>query len=129
MTVLTLALFAVALPAGAQYTCYTNPDGTTLCSSPEGVVNGDTSATGRSVYRDDRGNLLDFSTDQSGKASVQLPSGKRINWSQPVLGDKKYPYRDNVNRGITAPTRPGAPGLPPAPGMPATPGLPPLPGQ
>jgi len=126
MTLLSLAALAVALPAASQTTCYTNPQGTTICSTPSGVINGDTSATGHSVYRDDRGNLLDFHTDQSGKASVQLPSGERANWSQSVLGEKKYPYSNNTAP-AAPPARPATPGIPATPGMPAMPGQ--LPGQ
>ena len=93
---MVLVLLALGLPAQAtaQSTCYTDPRGTTLCSSPDTVIHGTTDSVGSSVYRDDRGNRLQFQTDQTGKASVKLPSGKSINWSQGVLGEKKYPFSD-----------------------------------
>jgi hypothetical protein len=87
-----LLAFTLAAPGLAQTTCSTNTQGTTLCSTPEGVVQGGTDSTGASVYRDDRGHRLDFRTDWSGKASVELPSGQSVDWSQGVLGEKKYPF-------------------------------------
>lgn len=78
-------------PCLAQNTCFTDPHGTTICSSPGKVIHGSTNSTGHSLYRDDRGNRLDFQTDQFGNSSVELPSGEAIKWSQPVLGEKKYP--------------------------------------
>ena len=109
MRVFLLLLALVLTPASlAQSTCFTDPHGTTICSSPGAVVHGNTDSTGHSIYRDDRGNSLDFQTDRSGKASVRLPSGDSINWSQGVLGEKKYPFSR---------TLPQAPELPPvAPG-------------
>jgi hypothetical protein len=87
-----LVLLAVlALPALAQSTCYTNPQGTTICSNAGSVIHGNTNSAGNSVYRDDRGNRLDFETDSAGNASVQPEQGEAIRWSQPVLGEQKYP--------------------------------------
>lgn len=105
------ALFALAItPAGlAQTTCFTDPHGATLCSGPEGVVRGNTNGTGYSVYRDDRGHQLDYEVDQFGKASVQLPSGKPINWSQSVPA-----HRDSRSRrmpgSLSKPISPAIPG-------------------
>ncbi len=93
--VIKILLLGWAAQVPAQNTCYTDPQGTTLCSSPGAVIHGSTNSTGSSVYRDDRGELLDFQTDRTGKASVELPSGKSINWSQGVLGEKKYPFSDS----------------------------------
>lgn len=93
----------------AQSTCFTDPHGTTLCSSPGTVVRGNTDSTGHSVYRDDRGNRLDFETDRSGKAAVELPSGESINWSQRVLGEKKYPFsRETPQLPAVLPAVPGS---------------------
>ncbi len=93
MRVFLLLLALVLTPASlAQSTCFTDPHGTTICSSPGAVVHGNTDSTGHSIYRDDRGNSLDFQTDRSGKSSVRLPSGDSINWSQGVLGEKRYPF-------------------------------------
>lgn len=93
----------------AQSTCFTDPHGTTLCSSPGTVVRGNTNGTGHSIYRDDRGNRLDFETDRSGKAAVKLPSGESINWSQRVLGEKKYPFsRDPPQMQEVPPAAPGS---------------------
>jgi len=98
----------------AQSTCFTDPHGTTLCSSPGTVVHGNTDSTGHSLYRDDRGNRLDFETDRSGKAAVKLPSGESINWSQRVLGEKKYPFsRDPPQLPAVPPTAPGSQITPP----------------
>lgn len=88
---LLVILPALTLPGLAQNTCYTNSQGTTLCSNSGKVITGNTNSTGNSVYRDDRGNRLDFKTDQFGSASVQPRTGKPIQWSQPVLGERKYP--------------------------------------
>jgi hypothetical protein len=98
-----LFMWAIALPATAQNTCVTNPQGTTLCSTSSGVINGNTNDSGSSVYRDDRGNQLDFQTDPKGSASVRTQAGKDINWSQPVLGNMKSPALD------TAPPPPSGP--------------------
>ena len=87
-------LVLLALPALsclAQNTCYTNPQGTTICSNAGNVIHGNTNSAGDSVYRDDRGNRLDFQTDSAGNASVQPTEGEAIRWSQPVLGAQKYP--------------------------------------
>ena len=72
-----LMLLLSLLPAAqspAQTTCFTDPHGTTLCSSPEGVIQGNTSSIGTSIYRDDSGNRLDYDSDATGKSSLQLPS-------------------------------------------------------
>lgn len=81
-------------PCLAQSTCYTNPQGTTLCSNAGSVITGNTDGVGNSVYRDDRGNRLEFNTDAFGNASVQPREGEPIRWSQPVLGEQKYPGSD-----------------------------------
>jgi hypothetical protein len=109
-------LLALVLPplCLAQSTCFTDPHGTTICSSPGTVVHGNTDSTGHSLYRDDRGNRLDFETDRSGKAVVKLPSGESINWSQRVLGEKKYPFsRDTSQLPSVSPTAPGSQITPP----------------
>ncbi len=112
----------VSTPASlAQSTCFTDPHGTTICSSPGAVVHGNTNSTGHSIYRDDRGNSLDFQTDRSGKASVRLPSGDSINWSQGVLGEKRYP----VSR--TMPQPAGLPPVAPGSGVPSPPAAMPAP--
>jgi hypothetical protein len=98
-----LLLCAMTLPAAAQNTCVTNPQGTTLCSTSSGVINGNTNDSGSSVYRDDRGNQLDFQTDPNGSATVTTNAGENINWSQPVLGNMKSPALD------TAPPPPSGP--------------------
>ena len=93
----------------AQSTCFTDPYGTTLCSSPGAVVRGNTDSTGHSIYRDDRGNRLDFETDRSGKGAVKLPSGESINWSQRVLGERKYPFSRDPPQAPAVPlTEPGS---------------------
>lgn len=86
-----LVVALLALPALAQNTCYTDPHGTTICSNAGSVIHGNTNSAGTSVYRDDRGNRLDFQTDSAGNASVQPREGGPIRWSQPVLGEQKYP--------------------------------------
>jgi hypothetical protein len=86
-----LFLALLALPALAQNTCYTNPQGTTICSNAGSVIHGNTNSAGNSVYRDDRGNRLDFEADSAGNASVQPEEGEAIRWSQPVLGGQTYP--------------------------------------
>ncbi|MCB1700208.1 MAG: hypothetical protein H6985_05355 [Pseudomonadales bacterium] len=80
------ALFAalLALPGLAQTSCFTDPYGKTICSTPDTVVQGNTNSVGSSIYRDDRGNQLQFDSDPTGKSTVQLTSGKPITWSQPV---------------------------------------------
>ena len=105
-----LLTLALALPALAQNTCFTDPHGTTICSSPGTVIHGSTNSTGSSIYRDDRGNLLDFQTDQTGKASVELRSGESIDWSQGVLGEKKYPFNDSSRPQPAPIANPAAPG-------------------
>ncbi len=115
MRVLLVPL-ALVLPSLclAQSTCFTDPHGTTICSSPGTVVHGNTDSTGHSLYRDDRGNRLDFETDRSGKAVLTLPSGESINWSQRVLGEKKYPFSHATPQ--APPTPPAGPaGLSPSP--------------
>lgn len=81
----------LALPALAQNTCYTGPAGTTICSTASGVIHGNTNNVGNSVYRDDRGNLLEFQTDVRGNARVETADGDSVSWSQSILGEKKYP--------------------------------------
>ena len=111
-----LVPLALVLPLAclAQSTCFTDPHGTTLCSSPGTVARGNTDSIGHSVYRDDRGNRLDFETDRSGKAAVKLPSGESINWSQRVLGEKKYPFsRDMRQVPAVSPAAPGSQITPP----------------
>lgn len=82
--ILGLLMLLLAAPSPAQTTCFTDPHGTTLCSSPEGVIHGSTSSIGTSVYRDDSGNRLEYDSDATGKSSLQLPSGESIEWSHPV---------------------------------------------
>ena len=79
-----LLVLSFTAPCLAQTTCFTDPQGSTICSSPEGVIRGTTNSTGYSVYRDDRGNRLDYDVDSLGRSSIQLPSGDSINWSQSV---------------------------------------------
>ena len=81
----------ITVPALAQNTCYTGPTGTTICSTASGVIHGNTNSVGNSVYRDDRGNRLDMQTDSRGTATVETRKGEVVQWSQPVLGEKKYP--------------------------------------
>lgn len=87
---LFILAMALALPGMAQNSCFTNADGTTLCSTSEGVITGNTNAAGASVYRDGLGRQLDFSTDAAGNARVITPSGKVIRWQQPGLGKMQY---------------------------------------
>jgi len=87
-TVVTVLSF-LFLPASlAQTTCYTNPQGTTLCSTANGVINGNTNGVGNSVYRDDRGHLLEYRDDQFGNASLRVPSGESIDWSKSKSPDR-----------------------------------------
>lgn len=95
MLMLLLSLLPAA-PSPAQTTCFTDPHGTTLCSSPDGIIQGSTSSIGTSIYRDDRGNRLEFHSDPTGKASVQLPDGESINWSQPAPEQNARPTADGV---------------------------------
>ena len=81
--------FILTAPCLSQTTCFTDPQGVTLCSGPEGVVRGTTNSSGYSVYRDDRGNRLDYEVDSLGRASIQLPSGESINWSQTVPSSRE----------------------------------------
>lgn len=111
LRIIPITLALVLTPAClAQNTCFTNPHGTTICSSPGTVVHGSTNSTGQSLYRDDRGNQLDFHTDQFGNASVELPSGEAIRWSQPVLGEKKYPEAAKPPASQVPTLTPGLPG-------------------
>jgi hypothetical protein len=100
----------LAPPALAQTTCFTDHLGTTICSSPDTVIHGNTSSIGTSVYRDDSGNRLDYDSDPTGKSSLQLPSGESIEWSQPV------PEKQNTPQMIDSRQ------LPPTGVNPATPG-------
>lgn len=120
-TVLFSLLFA--LPCLAQTTCFTDSFGTTICSTPGGVIHGNTSSIGQSIYRDDRGQLLDYEVDQFGNASVQRPTGEIIDWSQSVPG-----YRENLLRNGSSPVPriPANPGsqvhhVPPFDGLPGQP--------
>ncbi len=90
MRVLLVPL-ALVLPSLclAQSTCFTDPHGTTICSSPGTVVHGNTDSTGHSLYRDDRGNRLDFETDRSGKAAVNTSFGRVHQLVPAGVGRKK----------------------------------------
>ena len=107
-----LMLLLSLLPAAqspAQTTCFTDPHGTTLCSSPEGVIQGNTSSIGTSIYRDDSGNRLEYDSDATGRSSLQLPSGKSIEWSHPVPVERNTPQTNDLR-------------IPPSGVNPATPG-------
>lgn len=117
-----LALLAVALadPLLAQTTCYTNPQGTTLCSTLDGVIQGNTSEIGQSVYRDNRGQQLDHQVDPFGNATVTGPDGEVIKWTQGSPTDRNDPHRPGsyplpasppkpASSAVTVPPRP--PGL------------------
>ena len=106
---LMLLLLLPAAPGAAQTTCFTDPHGTTLCSSPDGVIQGSTSSIGTSVFRDDRGNRLEFHSDPTGKASVQLPTGESINWSQPAPEQESPPPADGVKDTPASRIGPGNP--------------------
>ena len=84
-----ILVLALTAPCLAQTTCFTDSQGTTLCSGPEGVIRGTTNSTGYSIYRDDRGNRLDYEVDSLGRATLQLPSGESINWSQPLPSSRE----------------------------------------
>ena len=86
----SLLALLLSLPSWSQTTCYTDPHGTTLCSTPEGVIRGTTSSTGQSIYRDERGNRLDYDVSPFGDASIKLPSGETVEWLQsaPAGADK-----------------------------------------
>ncbi|MEM1114151.1 MAG: hypothetical protein AAGI11_19705 [Pseudomonadota bacterium] len=88
----------------AQNTCFTGTTGTTICSTSSGVIHGNTNSVGNSVYRDSRGNRLDMQTDRRGTARVETANGEVVNWSQQVLGEKKYP--ETVKREGIAPPHP-----------------------
>ena len=110
-----VVMAVLALPGLAQNTCYTNPQGTTICSNAGSVIHGNTNSAGNSVYRDDRGNRLDFQTDSAGNASVQPAEGEAIRWSQPVLGEQKYPGTGSPvppSPPIVIPGRPGSTHVP-----------------
>ncbi len=87
----SLLALTLSLPSWAQTTCYTDPHGTTLCSTPEGVIRGTTSSTGQSIYRDERGNRLDYQVTPSGDAAIKLPSGDTIEWLQSAPADADKP--------------------------------------
>ncbi len=91
LRVTTAVALILASPLCAQNTCFTNPQGTTICSTSGGVIHGNTNSVGNSVYRDERGNRLDFQTDAMGNAKVTTADGQQVQWSQSVLGEKKYP--------------------------------------
>ena len=86
-----LAACVFALPVLAQNTCHTGLNGTTLCSTPDGVIHGNTNSSGHSVYRDDHGRQLQFRVDPSGNAQLQPHSGKPIHRSQAELATRRYP--------------------------------------
>ena len=116
--VFTLLLAPSAL---AQTTCFTDHLGTTICSSPDTVIHGNTSSIGTNVYRDDSGNRLEYDSDPTGKSSLQLPSGEAINWSQPVPGQPGIPQLLEQRRrspGSFDPANPGAAPLAPVPEFP-----------
>lgn len=123
-----LAAGLVALAGLAQDTCYTSPQGATLCSSGETAIHGHSDSNGNHVFRDDRGQRLDFDTDARGNASLETRSGERIRWSQPVLGQRKYPALDTAPPAAPAPVQAPAPpinpltpsgGIAPPPGIPS----------
>ena len=113
MRMLLLLLLLPAAPGPAQTTCFTDPHGTTLCSSPDGVIHGSTSSIGTSIYRDDSGNRLEYDSDATGRSSLQLPSGKSIEWSHPVPVERNTPQTNDLR-------------IPPSGVNPATPGAGPL---
>ena len=84
-------LLLVSASTGAQNTCYTNPAGTTLCSTAGGVVPGNTNSVGNSVYRDERGQQLDLQTDQFGNASISVEGAGEVRWSQDIIGEMRDP--------------------------------------
>jgi len=87
--------FMLSLPCLAQTTCYTDPHGVTLCSTPDGVIHGNTNSIGQGIYRDDRGHRLDYEVDQFGNASVQRHSGESIDWSQSAPADRDDPANND----------------------------------
>jgi hypothetical protein len=112
MLLAALTTAAIAPVVQGQNTCYTNPQGVTLCSTETGVIHGSTSESGNTVFRDDRGRRLDFQTDSRGNATVAPAGGDPVRWSQPVLGRLKYPKLD------TSPPRPPVPATPLRPSNP-----------
>ncbi|MCB1846084.1 MAG: hypothetical protein KDI04_01540 [Halieaceae bacterium] len=101
----------LALPCLAQTTCYTDPQGTTLCSTPDEVIRGNTNSIGQSVYRDDRGHQLDYEVDQFGNATVQPLSGKPVDWSQSVPAGRANPAGNSRWQPLPgSPVRPVLPG-------------------
>ena len=103
---LLIVLGGLALynPTWAQNTCFTDPDGATICSTASGVVHGNTNSTGQSIYRDTRGNQLDFESDRQGRSSVQLSTGEPINWISPP----KLPLNQTQQPAKPAPLQPGS---------------------
>lgn len=79
--------------ASAQNTCFTNPAGTTICSTAGGVVHGNTNSVGNSVYRDERGKQLDLQADQFGNASIIVDGAGEVRWSADVIAEKRDPER------------------------------------
>lgn len=113
-------LLILSLPCAAQTTCNTDPQGNTLCSTPAGVIRGTTSSIGQSIYRDERGNQLEYDVDPLGKASVQLPTGESIDWSQPLPVNREKPLpgiRRPLPGSPTGPLAPGSPVVPIPPGL------------
>jgi len=111
------------LPCLAQTTCFTDPLGTTICSTPDGVIHGNTSSIGQSIYRDDRGQLLDYEVDQFGNASVQRPAGDIIDWSQSAPVSRDNLLRNGSSPVPRIPANPGSQGhhVPPFDGLPGQP--------
>lgn len=87
------SLLLICASASAQNTCYTNPAGTTICSTAGGVVHGNTNSVGNSVYRDERGQQLDLKSDQFGNASITVEGAGDVRWSQEVIAEKRDPER------------------------------------
>jgi len=90
-------------PAVAQNTCYTNPAGTTICSTAGGVVHGNTNSVGNSVYRDERGNQLDLQSDQFGNASITVDKAGEVRWSSDVIAQKRDPQQVTPNPVLVPP--------------------------
>jgi hypothetical protein len=108
----------------AQTTCFTDHTGSTLCSSPGGVIQGNTNSIGNSIFRDSSGNRLDYDSDTTGKSSLQLPSGESIRWYEPVPEQPGVPQlielRKRSPAGMDA-VIPGNAPLAPVPEFPAPP--------
>ena len=101
-------LLLIGASTHAQNTCYTNPAGTTICSTAGGVVHGNTNSVGNSVYRDERGKQLDLQSDQFGNASINVDGAGEVRWSQDVIGEKRDPDWTNATP-VLIPPRQTAP--------------------